>query len=198
MGQLRSVCVLGHPLLPMIASLAQNLSRLLLFKAGPQDLPATPLLLQLGVLAFLTTAVARLLLVNTIGPALLQAVVGFAVFWAYVHLVLRARNKPERFAQTMGALLLSSSVISVLMLPPLNTLAPLLLEVAQGADLAEVQPPNWAVYTWLGLSIWGLALAGHIFRHALDLGLGMGVLCALGYELLLLLVMSLVSTSPAT
>lgn len=181
----------------MIASLAHNLSRLLLFKAGPQDLPATPLLLQLGVLAFLTTAVARLLLVNTIGPALLQALVGFAVFWAYVQLVLKARKKPERFAQTMGALLLSSSVISILMLPPLNTLAPLLMEVARGANLAEVQPPSWAVYTWLGLSIWGLALAGHIFRHALDVGMGLGVLCALGYELLLVLVMSLVSTNPA-
>ncbi|MEN8720038.1 MAG: hypothetical protein ABF296_07240 [Oceanococcaceae bacterium] len=177
----------------MLAQLAHVLPSLLLLRAGPQDLPATPLALQWAALAYVLSTVARLLLVNPALAALAQAALSLGVLWVYVRLVLQSRNKPERFTQTLTALLMTGTVIGVLMLGPLTALTPLLLQIAEGRDLQALEVPSLAAYAWLALSVWGLVLAGHIFRHALDTGLGMGMLIALGYELALIAAVSLLA-----
>lgn len=177
----------------MFAPLVQTLSRLMLLRAGPQDLPTWPLLLQGACVLYVFSTIMRLQLVNPWFAALAQSGLGLVTLWIYVRAVLRQRGKPERFAQTLSALLLTGGVIGLLMMPPLQALTPLLLHVAETGDLQGIEPPVMAAYAWLLLSIWGLILAGHIFRHALETTLGIGILIALGYEMLLILVISLLA-----
>lgn len=177
----------------MFASLAQTLSRLMLLRAGPQDLPSAPMVMQLAIAAYLLSASARLILVNPPLAAFGQAFLSLAVLWAYLRVILNARKKPERFEQSLSALLLTSAVIGALMLGPLSALTPVLMQVAEGAEMNSINVPSMAAYAWLALSIWGLVLAGHIFRNALDTSLGIGLFAALGYEVLLILVVSLLA-----
>lgn len=181
----------------MFASLAQTLARIMLLRAGPQDLPAAPGILQLSVLLYMLSAIGKLLLINPFLAALAQALLSVVVLWAYLRAILNMRKIPERFAQTFAALLLTSAIIGTLMLGPLSALTPMLLQIAEGGDMQALQVPAMAAYAWLGLSLWGLTLAGHIFRHALDTSLGVGVLVALGYEVMLIFAVSIVAAPTA-
>lgn len=172
----------------MFAQLVQTLSRLMLLRAGPQDLPAWPLLLHAGVALYLISAMARMLLLNDLLAAFAQGLLGVGVLWAYTRMVLRSRGKPERLTQTLSALLLCGALIGLLMLGPLSTLVPALETAAAGGELDPAQAPAGAAWLWLMLALWGLFLAGHIYRHALDASLGMGILVALGYEVVLIAV----------
>ncbi len=181
----------------MFASLAQTLSQLMLLRAGPQDLPAGPGILQFATVLYLLSAVGKLLLINPVLAAFAQALLSIVVLWGYLRVILNARKIPERFNQTFSALLLTSAVIGILMLGPLSALTPMLLQIAEGGNIEAIEVPAMAAYAWLGLSLWGLTLAGHIFRHALDTSLGVGMLVALGYEVFLILAVSIVAAPTA-
>ncbi len=84
------------------------------------------------------------------------------------------------------------------MLGPLSALTPMLLQIAEGGDMQAIEVPAMAAYAWLGLSLWGLTLAGHIFRHALNTSLGVGVLVALGYEVMLIMAVSIIAAPTAS
>lgn len=175
----------------MFASLAQTLSRLMLLRAGPQDLPGGSAVLQLAIAAYLLSTAARLALINPVFSAFAQALLSLGVLWVYLRIVLNWKKTPERIPQTLAALLLKDVIIGVMMLGPLSALTPILLQIAEGGDLQTLQVPALAAYAWLGLSLWGLALAGHIFRSALDCSMGMGIAVAFGYELMLIMTISL-------
>ncbi len=181
----------------MFASLAQTLTRIMLLRAGPQDLPAAPGVLQLAIVLYMLSAIGKLLLINPALAAFAQALLSVVVLWAYLRVILNARKIPERFNQTFSALLLTSAVIGVFMLGPLSALTPMLLQIAEGGDMQTVEVPAMAAYAWLGLSLWGLTLAGHIFRHALNTSLGVGVLVALGYEVMLIMAVSIIAAPSA-
>ncbi len=181
----------------MFATLAQTLTRLMLLRAGPQDLPAAPGVLQIAVVLYLLGTIGKLLLINPFLAAFAQALLSIVVLWAYLRVILNARKIPERFTQTFSALLLTSALIGIFMLGPLSALTPMLLQIAEGGDIENLEVPAMAAYAWLGLSIWGLTLAGHIFRHALDTSLGIGIMVALGYEVILILVVSVVGAPGA-
>lgn len=184
-------------LLPMFASLAQTLSRLMLFRAGPQDLPGGQGVMQLAVVAYLLSTAARLTLINPVFSAFAQALLSLGVLWVYLRIILNWRKVPERIPQTLTALLFKDIVIGIMMLGPLSVLTPVLLAIADGGDLQNLQVPAFAAYAWLGLSLWGLTLAGHIFRNALDCSLGMGIAVAFGYELVLIMTISVLGVPGA-
>lgn len=172
----------------MNAAVVQRLTQLMLLKAGPQDLPALPSLYHTAIGLFLITAVIRLLLFAGLLEAAAQAALSVMLLIIYVRSLLNWRKTPERLTQTLAALLLTGAVIGLLTLLPLQALKPALLAFAENPEMGpqQIQVPAMAVYAWLGLAIWGLVISAHIYRHALEVSLGMGVAISLLYEFLLI------------
>ncbi len=180
----------------MYSAVAQRLVQILTLKAGPQDLPSSLGLLQFSAAVFLLSAVLRLFTVASLWESLAQAILSLIVLVFFLRALLQWRNTPERLTQTMTALLLTSAFIGALLLFPLRALQPVLLAVAENPQIspAELQVPAGAAYAWAGLSIWGIIVSGHIYRHALGVSLGIGVAVTLMYEFLLVGIIGLLSS----
>ncbi|WP_290651043.1 hypothetical protein [Aquisalimonas sp.] len=154
--------------------LVHTLIRICLFQEGPQALPAAA-----GLLAALVALgwTASVLLLDQLVPEGMVAVevtlaTGFALLFTWLALSLRGGT--ARFVQTASALFGTDLVV---LLPA----APLLLATADG-DSPALQ------LALLILWLWSIAIKGHIFRHALNLPLAGGVLVAVVYTMLSLLV----------
>lgn len=180
----------------MFNLIAWRLGQLLLLRTGPQELPSSRGLLQIALALFLILSVLRLQIVTNWVGALGQSLLSLVILTAYVRAVLRWRNVPDRFTQTMTAILLSATVLGALLLMPLRALTPVLLAIAQDPSIKpeSLEVPALAMYAWVGLSLWSLLVTGHIYRHALGLGLGLGVCVALIYEFLLIGAVGIISS----
>ena len=154
----------------MLANAVRITLRLMMFRSGPQDFPysnqATQIVAPLAVLAnFLQF---RFTLPPT--PALVQAVVSLATLVCAVMLLLQMRNLFNRAQQTCNALFATNCAFTLLLIPVLMPIAPVLQEIAANPDAMEqAQIPGVPMLMMFGLSIWNLGVTAHILRHALDL-----------------------------
>jgi hypothetical protein len=99
-------------------------------------------------------------------------VVSGIYFLAVSYLALYLRRRPARYWQTALALIGTGLIFSLLALPLLVLVGP--VDTANQAPWLPVV--GWAVLLLFG---WQLLVAGHIWRHALDVPLPTGVLVAL-------------------
>ncbi len=139
-----------------------------LFKRGPQDVPYSPALL--GMLLAVNAAVSFLAIYLTADflQTVLQILVSLLLLLAGSYVILAIGRKLGRFCQTASALLGADTFISFFALPALATLA-----AGQGSA---------SVYFFLlALMIWHWAVAGHIFRHALEKPYPVGLAVAFLY-----------------
>jgi len=167
----------------MFNQIATATLRILMFRAGPQDFPYAPAL----VLWMPAAAIAAyFLLFRTIlptGAALILASVSVAALSFVTHSLLVARRVANRFQQTYHALLATSIVLTLASVPPMNTLAPMLRQVAQNPDL--LQQPGFTEVSPVAsllinvLNLWNFFVYAHILRHATDSRMWTGVLVAL-------------------
>ena len=180
----------------MFNAVATRLAQLMLFKAGPQDLPTSASLLQFAAGLFFISALTRLLLVSHYVAALTQSILSMVILFFFVRALLNWRNTPERLVQTLTALFLAGAVIGALLLLPLRTLQPLLAALTENPELSpqQLDVPALAMYAWAGLSVWGLMISAHIFRHALSISLGLGVCVSLLYEIVLIMVVGMLTS----
>ncbi|MET0066600.1 MAG: hypothetical protein ABW076_09695 [Candidatus Thiodiazotropha sp.] len=143
---------------------------LCLLRRGPQDLPASPHLLVFTlVLNLLLGVLISLGLQEAFAIAIFATLFETALMMAVLYAVLRLRKHLKRFTQTITALMLSNLLLGVLMLPLLGW---------NGTSLSDESQ-----LLLLLLSLWALAVFGHILRHALEVPLGMGIGLALFYTL---------------
>lgn len=160
----------------MLAQAVRITLRMMMFRSGPQDFPysnqATQLVLPLAVLAnFLQF---RFTLPPTL--ALVQAVVSLATLIAATLLLLQMRSLFNRAQQTANALLATNCAFTLLLIPVLMPIAPVLQEIASQPDAVEpTQVPGMPLMLMFGLSIWNLGVTAHILRNALDIKPWMGV-----------------------
>ncbi len=166
----------------MYAQVIAATLRILGFRAGPQDFPfdqrLTPPLMLLagGANALLFVQVLPL------PTALLMAAAMVGGTALVTRSILRARSLAERFNQTFDALLATSLALTLLMLPLFAQVAPLLREFAGKPELLE-QPdalklPQVVVFMMNLVNFWNFAVTAHIFRHAANVPLWVGVLIA--------------------
>lgn len=156
-----------------MVSLIKPFLQLCLLNRGPQDLPASPLLLVITILAYLLVGTAMGWPYYGVAVSLMQSLFELALLLGFSWSLLRVRRHPGRFLQTATALTGAGVVLGALLLPLVYAIrrAQLLGESAELAALSYL-----AVLGWL------LAVYGHIYRHALSLPhLGYGVLVALGF-----------------
>jgi hypothetical protein len=168
-------------------ALLDLLRDLMLFRRGPQDLPySTSLLGAASVIAFALDAFVASRF-QQVGDAAPRVAFSLAALLALPWIALRLADKQPRYAQTALALVATSVMFTILTVPVLIGVGPL---PQDPKDLTATQ----ALLGWFSLLLvgWQLAVRGHILRHALDLPMRLGVLVAVVFfavELLLALLL---------
>ncbi len=176
----------------MLNQLARVSVDILLLRRGPQELPCSWGLLAGLAFAYCSLTFMQVSLVAKIAPAITQAVLATFILVAFVNAVLRMRGSPDRFVQTLTAFFLVGSILTVLMLGPTSALAPFLNALAANPDAQTApQPPAVALLAYMVLGFWSLVVFGHIYRHALDVSLWMGIGAALLFEFTLFMTFAL-------
>jgi hypothetical protein len=156
--------------------------RMLVFRNGPQDFPYAAGLTP--VLAALAVAVNSLVFSRVLPPPMAVGMaVALVVAIAFVtRVVLRLRKLENRFQQTFNALLATSAVLTLALLPPIAQVAPQILELARHPELLNkpdaVPLAAGPVFMMNLLNFWNFAVTGHIFRHAANVSLWVGLLLA--------------------
>jgi len=163
---LRMICTIGpaHYARPAAGSkdmreLIRLFSQIALLKRGPQDVPASPLLLALTVVGYLcvNVVVGALLPPDHRWPAWLLVDTLFMLAWYAV--LLRLLGRPERILQTTTALFGFQAVLS-----------PLLI-ASEWLLRRYSEDTTWQVpitVAGLLLFVWLLAANSHIVRAALE------------------------------
>ncbi len=143
-----------------------------LLRRAPQDIPASSLLLAMTLLLhFLFTVLAAMLDPNP-QQVMLIAVIECLCLLAFVYVVLLLRSRTNRWQQTVTALVGTGIIIKLIFFP-------VLMLLPGGGGLHETPTSvMWAV--WL-LSLWGLLVLAHIFRHALSVPFILGAAVAIAY-----------------
>ncbi len=149
---------------------------LCLLRVKPQDLPASGLLLGLVIMANITVGVlAFSRLYGGVSRALMASMTESLFFLTTLGLLLYFRGLLSRFTQSATALLGSSTLLAIVLIP--------LYSVGGGAADHTVM----ALVADLGallLLIWSLMVMGHILRHTLNIPFGHGILLGMVYFLL--------------
>lgn len=141
-----------------------------LLRKGPQDVPSSPVLLPVLLLAYGLVNLLILLLGNDWSQALVQLAVETILLIAFSYPLLFFSGKASRFPQTLGALLGCDTVISFFAIPAISSLSS--------------QANGLAFFAMLVLMAWHWVVNGHIFRHALDRSLLFGLGLAFLYILI--------------
>jgi hypothetical protein len=149
---------------------------LALLRRAPQDLPASPVLLLLvlvagfgaGLLLALTAGVG-------IGSGLVQSLLDLGLMLGAVSVALRVLERRERFLQTATALVGVDTLITLMALLPVGLARP----VDSESGLLAL-----AGLLFLLLVAWSVLATGHILRHAFGVTLLQGAAIAIGFDLL--------------
>lgn len=166
----------GSRLASTVYALITPFLQLCLLNRGPQDLPASRLLLGLALTGYLLVGVAMGWPYYGLVVSVAQSLVEIGILVGFTYLVLRWRRHPGRFVQTLTALAGVGVVLGALLLPLVYSMyrAELLGESPELPALAYI-----AVFGWLVVAY------GQIFRHALALKhLGLGILVAVAFVVL--------------
>jgi hypothetical protein len=147
-----------------MATVFTTLLNLMRFRSGPQDLPVSRGLLLLLVVLYLAQGFMAGGVIDEpdAGP---RTVVAVAVQFTVIAFLLNLRDLRVRTPQTLTAMAGTGFLFGLLSLAVLSRIDP-----------ANPQP-NLALF-YLALFVWSLLVDGHIYRHALSIKLGGGVLIA--------------------
>lgn len=147
---------------------------IVLFKKGPQDVPDSPVLFALVLLADVVISTVVGALEGDVSGALVQAFVASVLLLAFVALILLLTSHRERFQKTATAVLGCDALMTLAALP-----VSLLSDVLSGLGLLI-----------MGILFWNLLVFAHILKHALGVGYALSVALALIFTLTSLDVMA--------
>jgi hypothetical protein len=171
----------------MFGSALTTALKILMFRAGPQDMPFSPQLPRItAAIAILSNA----LVLALFAPPWLALTVAIAAVFGVVFatdLILRSRQLSARLPQTLSALLLTNAILNLLLLWPTSSVAPVLLQVAKHPELLKQQGaldiPAGASLAVDLINLWALMVSAHIYRAAAKTrllgGVGFALLVAL-------------------
>lgn len=172
-----------------MGALVQAFFQILLLRAGPQSVPASTTLMWLALALEFAICVLLTILHRSLGFSIAYALVGTLTMVAVVHGLLSLARKPQRFLQTLTALAACDVMLGLMMMP-------LLLADFYFHENTELQA--LLAICWLGLVGWGVAVAAHIFRHALSVSLALGFLYSVIYYIISVLISDMMAAAGAT
>jgi hypothetical protein len=156
---------------------------IVLWQRGPQDLPASRVLLWLTAAAYVAVSVLQLALLEEPAAAWLVFVVLDPVLLTVgVHLLLKLFGKTDRFLQTATAVLGTGVVLGLAMFLPVQ-----LLLTASGVPAES----TGAGLIALGMVVIFALVTGRILKLATDSNLFTGITLSLTYFLLINLLLGL-------
>jgi hypothetical protein len=156
---------------------------IVLWRRGPQDLPASALLFVLVTAAYVAVSVVQLMMLHEAGGVwFVFVVLDPALLLGGTWLLLRLFGHPERFLQTATAVLGTGALLGVLAYLPLQWLL----------DSVGATPESTlAGIAALALVVIFALVTGRILKLALETSLFTGVAIALTYFLLINLLLGL-------
>jgi len=150
---------------------------IVLWRRGPQDLPASNLLLGMAFLAYVAVSAVQLaLLRETAATWLVLLVLDPVLLASCVWLLLRLYSHPERFQQTAAAVLGTGALLGLLLYLPLQIL---LSALHQGPDTHLAR-----LFAFVLLACFAL-VTGRILKLGTDSNLFTGIAVALTYFVLI-------------
>ncbi len=163
--------------------------RILLLRAGPQSLPAAPALLWLALLLHYGVGLLHALFSLPFGFAALYALVSTLTMMAVVHGLLLLFHRHVRYTQTLSALAGCEALLGLMLLP----LSVLFVQSGGGGELQGLL----AILSLMVIG-WNVAVAAHIFRHALSVSTGLGFLYSIAYLIIAITLGDMVSAAGVT
>jgi hypothetical protein len=155
---------------------------IVLWRRGPQDLPASRLLLALSMAAYVAVSVAQLaMLPESAANWLFYTVLDPLLLLGWTWLVLRILGRGARFLQTATAVFGANAMLGFAMYLPLQVLL-----TASGAGPASGLAQAVA---WLQVIAFAL-VTGRILKIATDTNLFTGIMVALTYIVLVIMLMA--------
>jgi hypothetical protein len=130
-----------------------------LLRRGPQDLPTSGILLAIALAAHTLMAVLFFAVYENAMKALLSGALDTVLLAALTGTLLYVQRQNARFVQTLTALAGTGALFTLISLPVSGWFL--------GAG-PESREGGIAIMLLLTLVAWSLAVAGHIFRHALS------------------------------
>lgn len=161
------------------------------FRAGPQDLPASKFLMALMLIAYGFLALLLTLGEKEIGTAIQMAIADTLLLAALAFVVLWVRDFTARYVQLLTAMAGCLALLS-LVLWPILLLQQLGVEAGGGFYLIVS-----SIFLWIWL-IWDAGVIAHIFRHALDTSIWMGLILSFFYLFLSYRLMRTLFMAPET
>jgi hypothetical protein len=144
----------------LMMELLRLYGQIALLRRGPQDVPASPLLLFFTVAAFIgVNSLVSALLPPMPGPWMMHLLVEVLFMLAFYAVLLRQQNKSERFLQTATALFGYQIVLS-----------PLIITLSWLVQRFQTDPAWFlpVLILALVLAVWLIAAGAHIVKSALE------------------------------
>jgi hypothetical protein len=146
---------------------------IVLWRSGPQDLPASGLLVVITLAAYVLVGAVQLVLLEQPGPTWLVFLVADpALLTTCVWLMLRLYGHPERFQQTAAAVLGTGALLGIALYLPLQILV-------TGLGLGPASPAAQA--SALVLVVVFVLVTGRILKLATGSSLFTGIAASLTY-----------------
>ena len=143
-----------------------------LLKKGPQDLPAASILLFLLFFLYILSAIVEGLIVGLLWPNIQEALIVFALETLIIYGMLSLKGLSARFVQTISAFLGTGLVLTLIILPILSLFKLGILDAYVYSNILLI------------LIIWRVVISAHIFKNALAISMGLGVVLSLGFFIL--------------
>lgn len=148
---------------------------IVLWRRGPQDLPASNLLVLLTLAAYVAVTVVQLLMLDEPAATWAFFVVGDPLLlMAWVWLVLKLFGRADRYAQTVSAVLGTGALLGLAIYLPLQLIV---------TGLGQAPTSSMAQVLGLLLVVVFALVTGRIIKLATDTNLFTGIAVALTYFL---------------
>lgn len=157
--------------LNIAVSVARKLMIMLLLKTAPEDLPGSLGLMNRIILLYLVSGL--LVQSGMVEPsmAISRMILSLAITMFFTYVVLSSLKFKARFIQTISALVGIGIVFNLLAWPLLRQLS---------ADTSPEPLAGIISLFVLLLMSWELLVTAHIYRHALNVKMGQGIILSLG------------------
>ena len=147
-----------------------------LLRGRPQDLPASRNLLGLIALAAVVTSYARVMRVDGASfSGLILSIFQVAIFGAVVWVVLKVRDRPERWLQSMTALYAVNTLFGLMILPVLPQLVEAAKHAIEAFQQGTAAPIGWELLFASAADVWYLLIMAQVLRQAAEWSFGLSV-----------------------
>jgi len=170
--------------------LLQRFIDICLLRAGPQDLPASTVLLILALTAYCTAGLLLSLVNTSLANAVLLVVIDALLLAGLAYLILWIRMFTVRFRQALTALAGSGAILEFTVWPVVYW-----QQLSATTDGPGLLVASLLLWVWL---FWNIAVVGHILRHTLSTSFFNGVLLSLLYMFISISVIRSLFYSPAS